>query len=533
VSSNPAGRTRYAAAPMASTREPSPGSSSAHSDKPDPLRNKSADSPDDPATLARTGFVRDPDAEARMSPWRRNLLATLEARGRYRSAVLITALAGMFATSFPITILAVSLAPIADEFGSPETTIAWVISAPMLLSAVTFPLLGKLGDLRGHRTIFLLGFGGATLVAALTALAWDANSLIGFRTLAAILGGATQPTAMALIFAAYPPEERVRAMGWWSMTTAAAPALGLAVGGPLVDVFGWRVVFLLQAGLSLVALAMAYLVLRETPSKRVRFDLAGSITLAVGIGGLMFALGSLRGTADSSSIVATSLVIGTLGLVSFVLIERRIDHPLLPLEFFRSRNFSATLVTNAFTSGGYMGAFIIAPLFLYHMGFSATVTSFIILMRTATLSLASPVGGRLGERMGERGAAVFGCLLLTVGLMFTAWGAYQDSLTLFVAGLIGQGAGHGLSQPSIAAAIARSVDESDLGIAAASNRLMGQGGAAFGITLLTLTYGGVDSSEAFGWAFVAGTFLSAISVVSALFMGTDRIIIHRSEEATD
>jgi MFS family permease len=463
-----------------------------------------------------------------MSPWRRNWLAQLEAQGRYRSAVLITALAGMFATSFPITILAVSLAPIADEFGSPETTIAWVISAPMLLSAVTFPLLGKLGDLRGHRTIFLLGFGGATLVAALTALAWDAHSLIGFRTLAAILGGATQPTAMALIFAAYPPEERVRAMGWWSMTTAAAPALGLAVGGPLVDVFGWRVVFLLQGGLSLVALAMAYIVLRETPSKRVRFDLAGSVTLAIGIGGFMFALGSLRNAADSASTIALSLTAGTLGVVAFVWIERRIDHPLLPLEFFRSRNFSATLVTNAFTSGGYMGAFIIAPLFLFHLGFSATAASFIVLMRTATLSLASPLGGRLGEQIGERGAAVCGCFLLTVGLVFTSWGAYQESLPLFIAGLIGQGAGHGLSQPSIAAAIARSVDESDLGIAAASNRLMGQGGAAFGITLLTLTYGGVESSGAFGGAFVAGTLLSAISVVTALFMGADRILIKKS-----
>ena len=142
--------------------------------------------------------------------WRRAIASRLEDSGRFRSAVLVTALAGMFATSFPITILTVSLAPIAEEFGSPETMIAWVISAPMLLSAVFFPLLGKLGDLRGHRQIFLMGFTGATFVAGLTAFAWDAPSLIGFRTLAAILGGATQPTSMALIFAVYPPDQRVR-----------------------------------------------------------------------------------------------------------------------------------------------------------------------------------------------------------------------------------------------------------------------------------------------------------------------------------
>src|SRR5210317_1295222 len=96
-----------------------------------------------------------------ISPWRRAILDRLESGGRYPGWVLFAALAGMFSTTFPITILAVSLAPIADEFGAAETTMAWVISGPMLLSAVTFPLLGKLGDLRGHRTIFLLGFVGA------------------------------------------------------------------------------------------------------------------------------------------------------------------------------------------------------------------------------------------------------------------------------------------------------------------------------------------------------------------------------------
>lgn len=489
-------------------------------------------------TSLRTQNKENPIAQAEslesMRPWRRAIAARLEDSGRFRSAVLVTALAGMFATSFPITILTVSLAPIAEEFGAPETMIAWVISAPMLLSAVFFPLLGKLGDLRGHRKIFLMGFTGATFVAGLTAFAWDAPSLIGFRTLAAILGGATQPTSMALIFSVYPPEQRVRAMGWWSMTTAAAPALGLALGGPLVDLFGWRVVFLLQAGLSVIALVMAFGVLRETKRKRVRFDLAGSIMLAVGIGGLMFALGSLRNEDADVMTIGVPLTIGVLGLIVFVAIEQRVRDPLLPLAFFRARNFSATLLTNATTSAGYMGAFVIAPLFLFYLGFSTTTASFLILLRTATLSISSPFGGQLGERFGERRAAVFGCSVMTVGLAIAAYAAYSESLTFFMIGLILQGAGHGLSQPSITAAISRSVDESDLGVAAASNRLMGQGGAAFGITLLSLAYGGVKSPEAFATAFAAGALLSVLSVGTALFMGAQRIVLpHDPEDAND
>ncbi len=454
---------------------------------------------------------------------REALLARLDATGRYPTWVLLAALAGMFATAFPITILAVSLASIAGEFSADETTMAWVISAPMLLSAVTFPLLGKLGDQRGHRRVFLIGFAGSTIVAALTAIAWDPASLIGFRTLAAILGGATQPTAMALIFSVTPPAQRVRAMGWWSMTTAAAPALGLFAGGPLVDLFGWRVVFLLQAGFSILALVLAMIVLRETPRLRVRFDLAGSVALSLGVGGLMYALGSVRSPASFAEWIPASLVVGIGGMIAFVLIERRVAAPLMPLDFFRSANFSATLATNAFTSAAYMGAFVVAPILLLDLGHSVTTASYIVLLRTVSLTICSPLGGRFGEAYGERAASIVGCAILTFGLFASAWAAHAESLALFIAGLAFQGAGHGLSQPSITAAIARSVPFHDLGIAGAANRLMGQGGAAFGITLLALAYGGRGTPDAFALAFAVGGGLSAISIATAFGIGVDAI----------
>ena len=248
---------------------------------------------------------------------------------------------------------------------------------------------------------------------------------------------------MALIFSVYPPEERVRAMGWWSMTTAAAPALGVAIGGPLVDLVGWRIVFLLQAGLSLCALALAFAVLRETTPKRVRFDFAGSIALALGIGGLMFALGSLRSENVSALLVGSSVAVGILSLLLFVAIEKRVKDPLLPLAFFRARNFSATLVTNAMTSSAYMGAFVIAPLYLQNLGYTATLIAFMILMRTGALTLASPIGGRIGEAWGERKASIFGCAIMTLGLAITVFAAANEYLAPFLLGLVLQGVGHG------------------------------------------------------------------------------------------
>lgn len=447
-------------------------------------------------------------------------IARLEASGRYPTWVLLAALAGMFATTFPITILTVSLKTIAADFGTSETRIAYVISAPMLLSAVALPLLGKLGDLYGHRRVFLLGFGAATVTAAVTALAWDAFSLIGFRTLAAVLGGATQPTSMALIFSVYPKEERVRAMGWWSMTGAAAPALGLIAGGPLVDWLGWRVVFVLQAVLSLVALAIAAFVLRETARQRVRFDLGGALTLALGVSGLMFAIGQVRELGLGSPWIQGAVGLGAVGLAAFVAVERRATAPLLPLEFFRRRNFTAPILSNAFMNAAYMGAFVLAPFVLLGIfGFSISAAAGIMLLRTLSLTLASPVGGVLGQRVGERGATVLGCAVMTLSLGLIAWAVLSRSLPLFGLGLVLQGTGHGLGLPSLTSMVSHAVPEEHLGIASAAQRLMVQVGTSFGITLLTIVYGGVDEGGSLARAFGAGAVLSAISLVAAAAMG--------------
>jgi EmrB/QacA subfamily drug resistance transporter len=425
----------------------------------------------------------------------------------------------MFAASFPITILTISLRSIAHEFGVSETTIAWVITAPMLCSAVALPLLGKLGDLRGHRRVFLLGFTAATLTAAVTALAWDALSLIGIRTLSAVVGAATGPSAMALIFNVYPNEERVRAMGWWAMTGAAAPALGLIAGGPLVDWLGWRVVFVVQAVIALGALGLAALVLRETPTQRVRFDVPGAGFMAIGVAGLMYALGRVRDLGIDSPEIVGAVAVGLAGIAIFIRVEHRSAAPLLPLEFFRRRNFTAPILSNASMGAAYMGAFVLAPLVLLQLfDLSISEAAGVMLLRTLTLTLSSPVGGHLGLRIGERSAALLGAAIMTVSLVVIAQGVVIASLITVGIGLVLQGLGHGLSLPSLTSAVASAVPDEDLGIASAANRLMGQMGTAFGITLLTIVYGGSGTGAAFRLAFLTGAGLSALSLLAAFAM---------------
>lgn len=442
-----------------------------------------------------------------------------EARGRYPRWVLWTALAGMFATTFPITILSVSLSDIADEFDAPVSMLSWVIAAPMLLAALAVPILGKLGDLYGHRRVYLLGFSCAVVASALTALAWDPLSLIGLRSLAQMIGGATQPTSMALVMLVFAPHDRVKALGWWTFTTAAGPGVGLALGGPLVDLVGWRMIFIVQAVLAALALALAYVVLPESDPRRVRFDAAGAAALSLTVGSAMFALGQVGPWGADHPAVLGAAALAPVALALFVRIERRAEHPLLPLGLLRRRNVTFVLLTDFFQGAVYMGAFVIAPLALRDLyGMSATLAAGVMLLRTGFFAGASPVGGQLGARLGTRPTAVLGTGILAAAMGVFVVGTATTAVAVFCVALVVQGLGFGIGRPPVAAAIANAVDESDLGLASALGRMSMQVGNAFGITLLSTAYD--DSATAGGFAvpFLIGVGLGIIALVCSSFL---------------
>src|SRR5690606_6468773 len=268
----------------------------------------------------------------------------------------------MFSTSFPITILSVSLTDIATEFDTTVSVLSWVITLPMIASALSLPILGKLGDLYGHRKVFLAGFGLATVVSASTALAWDPISLIGLRSVAQVIGAATQPTAMALVMLVFAPGDRVKALGYWSLVGAGAPSIGLALGGPLIDLFGWRLIFVVQAVLALGALVLAVLILPDGERRTVRFDVAGALSLSLVVGALMLAIRQSTEWGVAHPAVIGGFVALPITIALFVVAERRAEAPLVPLELLRIPNFTWALVTSVFMGSVYMGGFVLAPL---------------------------------------------------------------------------------------------------------------------------------------------------------------------------
>ncbi len=464
---------------------------------------------------------------------RSSVQTRLDASGTYQRWVLLTGLAGMFATTFPVTLLAVSLSTIADDFDTSETLIAWVISAPLLGSAVALPILGKLGDLYGHRRVFLTGFTISTAITAVTTLAWDPLSLIALRSLAVVIGAATIPSSMALINSVYARGERAKAMGWWSLVAAGSPAIGLVIGGPLIDAVGWRPMFGIQAALSVIPVVAAYLVLRETPLRTdVGFDVPGAVTLAVATGAFMFALNQVP-ARGADGVIVGAFTVGVVGLVAFCMVEARVAFPLLPLEFFTRRNFTASLLAALFSGAAYMGGFILAPLLLQSVfALSVAATSLVMLLRPASFAITSPIGGSLATRIGERPVAMFGSAAITAALVLLGLGGSADLLWIVIVGLVLQGIGNGTAQPTITATMSNSVDEIDLGVAAAAQRMAFQVGSALGISTLTSIYGGTEQASDFLTAYLVGAGIGAVALVCAAMMrSTPAEIIDAASDA--
>lgn len=451
-------------------------------------------------------------------------LERIRASPRYRWWVLWTVLAGLFAINVTFTLLVVALPRLAREFGTSDNTLTWVFTGPLLAFGVAAPTLGKAGDLWGHKRLYLIGVAGAGLAAGLSALAWDAGSLIAFRTFGAIEGAATGAASMALIFRVFEPGDRVKAMGWWSLVGAGGPVLGVAIGGPVIEAVSWRWVFAAQVPLCALALALAIVVLPETErGQKAKLDLAGGLTLALSVTSLLFALNRGPEWGWSSTAVVGCFVLSPVALVAFLAIERRAPEPLLPLRYLRRRNFAFPIGALVFAQFAYMGGFILAPSLLDRVfGFSESRIGLAVIARPLAFSLSSPLAGYLGARVGGRVAAVGGTLAVAASMLLLAALDPGDSTVQIALALAMSGLGLGLSTPSISAAVANSVDDGDLGIASASQQLMNQVGLVAGIQVMSTVQTSREPAAgllgSFGDAYLLGGAVCLLGVLCAWFV---------------
>jgi EmrB/QacA subfamily drug resistance transporter len=349
----------------------------------------------------------------------------------YKWLVAVVFVVGLFMDMLDMTVVNVALPALGVVFDARNTTLEWVITAYLLSLAVWIPASGWLGDRFGTKRIFLLALAIFTIGSACCGLAQSMEALIAFRVVQGIGGGMLTPVGMAMVYRAFPQEERARAAGVLAIPIVLAPTIGPVVGGFLVDHASWRWIFYVNLPIGLLAFVFAAFALEEHVEARPgRFDLAGFVLSGTGLPLLLYALSQAPERGWTSARVILGGFGGIALLLALLVVELRVEEPLLDLRLFGERMFRAGNVAYFVYAAGVLGVLFLLPLFLQQLrGISALQTGLVTFTQAIGLVIAVRPASRLYDRIGPRrmvalgmiGTAVTTALMLGIGLDTNLW----------------------------------------------------------------------------------------------------------------
>ena len=402
--------------------------------------------------------------------------------------VLLTVIVGTFLGRLDQTIVNLALPKIINDFGTTVSAGGWIATAYILANAVFVPIWGKLGDTLGRKKIYIFGFSLFIVGSVLAGLAWNLSSLIVFRVIQAIAGSADYPTAMAIVAITFREgKERAQALGIWSSSFAAATVFGPLLGGPLIDNFGWRSVFLINLPIGALGIFMASKYVRESVSEKITkyFDWWGATTLGGALASLVLVLdkGLDWGWLSVNSLLCYFAII--IFSLIFARIEMSHPEPIIDFKFFKIPIFVNALTNNFVIFMGMMGSLFLIPIFAQtFLGYTATQSGYLFMPMAFAIMLAAPIGGRLTGKVQPRYVIAVSTLVAAIGLyLFSVFidprsGPLDIMIPLFIMAF---GMGFGMAQRTNI--IASAVPHDEIGIASGILALVRNIAGAFGIAI--------------------------------------------------
>ena len=418
---------------------------------------------------------------------------------------------GVFVSGWPAVILVAALPEIGSDLKADRGVMSWVLTLPMLIGSVMLPTFGRLGDLKGQKRVFLIGLSICGAAAIATAFAPNAALLILFRTISQGAGFACVPTAVALIMDVYPVDERPKPLGIWAFVSALAPALGLIFGGPMVEVFSWRGVFILQGALALVFFPLCFFWLRETERRsNIGFDIPGGIALMITSGSVVFYLdrGGKDGWANPYLIAA--LLLFPIGAFVFTRVEKRAKFPLLPPGLLSNRAYASPAIAEFLSQASSNAVFFMSPLMLQQR-FNKTIaeTAWLMLPLPLGMCFGAIIGGRVAARYGERTGGLLGAFAMTSSMVLFIIGYNRIDLGIITAALIIQGIANGFVRPAVASAGGAALEPEYFGVGMATLRMTALLGSTAGISIELATYA-IGGYRAVFWTTLVLAALSGV-----------------------
>jgi EmrB/QacA subfamily drug resistance transporter len=371
------------------------------------------------------------------------------------------------------TVLNVALPAVQTDLGASARDAQWVYGAFALVLSALLLAGGALTDRYGRRRAFVLGATIFALASVWCALAPSPGHLVAARAAQGVGGALLVPASLAIVGASFEGKQRAKAIGAWAALSGTAMAVGPVLGGWLVEEVSWRAAFLIVPALASVAIPIALWHVPESRDPEARRpDLAGAILASGGLAGLVYGLIESSTSGFGDPVVFAALLLGVLLLVAFVLVERRVEDPMVPMSLFRSRDFSgANLVTLLFYMALTGSLYLLPFLMMQVHGYSAFVAGSVFLPFVAMAFLLGRLSGRICARFGARLPLVVASLAVAAGLLLLALpGAEHGSYwTSFFPGMVVQGFGMALVITPLTTAALSSVERERSGLASGVN----------------------------------------------------------------
>ncbi|AJE41702.1 MFS transporter [Streptomyces nodosus] len=412
--------------------------------------------------------------------------------------ILLTTVLGSSMTLLDSTVVNVALPRIGKDLDADLAALQWTVNAYLVTLAGLILLGGALGDRFGRRKVFVVGvvwFAGASLLCGLSP---DATFLVAARALQGVGGALLTPGSLALIQASFHPDDRARAVGLWSGFGGIGAAAGPFLGGWLVDGPGWRWVFLLNVPLALLCAPVAVRHVPESGGEsapaeagrgRGRFDVLGAALGALALALVTYAL--TEAPNGSRTVAAVTAAAGVAAGVAFVQVERRRAAPMMPLDIFASRTFTAVNLVTLCVYAAFGGFFFLTALQLQVVaGYSPLRAGAALLPTTVLMLLFSARSGSLAKRIGPRIPLTVGPLLCATGmLLMLRVGKHASYAGDVLPALLVMGAGMVTLVAPLTATLLASVDTARAGLASGINNAAARAAGLVAVAALPLLTG--------------------------------------------
>ena len=378
----------------------------------------------------------------------------------YKWLVTIAITLGMFMSLLDSTIVNVAIPQMQRTFGASIHDVQWVVTVYMLTQAAVIPTAPFLTAKLGGKRAYVWTLSAFVLGSLLCGFAWNLPSLIIFRLIQGIGGGVLLPMVMTLLYQAFSPEERGMAASATGIPLMVAPALGPVLGGYLVGSFGWQWAFFINVPLGIVAVVIAQMVLKKTPSEpQASFDSTGFFTVAAGSAMLLYGVSTVT-SGDYTIGNLLFLLCGILLLCAFVLIELfKVGHgqkPLLDLRRFKDATFAFSSLTSVFTTFVRFGLLFLLPIYLQTLRQQTVLQAGGIQGAQALAVMATlPIAGRLSVKVGPRIVVIIGLIVFAGVAALMIMFALTTPIWMIVGILILLGCASGLVQQIPVAAMSR------------------------------------------------------------------------------